>query len=149
MRTPNFLFKKKPPHYTNTTCKKITKKKTSLGRTEVAQCTSPRTPSRQYGAKSPHVLPTPKTTNATPFTKISNIHVHTNTHTHLAGNGQRNFGGEGGGDDVWYQSLGKWNGEGRLGQRTYCSRQQSENGLRLLPTVLTLQVTATTTAPGM
>lgn len=54
-----------------------------------------------------------------------------------------------GGDDVWYQSLGKWNGEGRLGQRTYCSRQQSENGLRLLPTVLTLQVTATTTAPGM
>lgn len=55
----------------------------------------------------------------------------------------------GGGDDVWYQSLGKWNGEGRLGQRTYCSRQQSENGLRLLPTVLTLQVTATTTAPGM
>ncbi|CAN8009574.1 unnamed protein product [Ixodes pacificus] len=127
MRTPNFLFKKSPRIIQTRPAKKEQKKTNEFGKNGTCQMHfSQDSEPTVWG----EIAPCPSNAEKHKRHSVHKNLKYTCTYKHAyAPCGKRAEELWRGRDDVWYQSLGTWNGEGRLGrQRTYCSRPQSENG---------------------
>ncbi|EEC03907.1 hypothetical protein IscW_ISCW003380, partial [Ixodes scapularis] len=122
---PTFSLRKAPALYKHDLQKKKNKKKRVWEERKLPNALLPGLRADNMGRNRPASFQRQKA--QTPLrSQKSQIYMYTQTRLRtLWETGKGTLEGR---DDVWYQSLGKWNGEGRLGQRTYCSRPQSENG---------------------